>query len=223
MSDSTLTCLRVGQWLYWAALFCMWIGFLLPLVRERSLSSAGALLGFVGTFMLFGGTDAVVSAFIGWMTQQTEWTTRSIVPDVWHPLVALDVAPAMVIGVTGAVLCWLTEDSAFFVRPDGRAAWYRSRRKWQERAMEAATFKPFGEVVDSRLVRRNMSTITEIETANGVVAIAGRITSIRNGLTVYTNEFGDVRVGALNGRTFKRREVQQALTNRLRSTTVGTK
>ncbi|WP_155646917.1 hypothetical protein [Burkholderia territorii] len=205
MSDLTSTCLRAGQWLYWAALLCMWIGFLLPLVREKSLSRLGALLGFVGTFMLFGGLDAIICAFITWMTGEGALADGTALAYVWHPLIALELAPAMVIGVSGAVLCWLTEDTAFFIRPEGRAAWYMTRRKAEERAIAAALFQPFGNVVHTRSVVDKRGLVTELVTTNGTLVIDGEIGSADKGQVVYINSFGDVRIGTPQARRLRRR------------------
>ncbi|KKI36119.1 hypothetical protein VI03_25445 [Burkholderia vietnamiensis] len=206
MSDLTLTCLRVGQWLYWAALFCTWIGFLLPLIREKSLSPLGALLGFIGTFMLFGGFDAVICSFVTWMTDGGALADGpASAAYIWHPLIALEIAPAMVIGVSGAVLCWLTEDTAFFIRPEGRAAWYMTRRKAEERAIAAALFQPFGNVVHTRSVVDKHGVVTELVTTNGTLVIDGEIGSADKGQVVYINSFGDVRIGTPQARRLRRR------------------
>lgn len=115
--------LRVAQWLYWGALLSVCIGFLMRLVYSKPLSRFGAFLGFMGTVMIFAGFDSLVGACLAWATDGTH------VEYMWRSLASLEEAPAMIFTLTGAALCWITEDSAFFLRPDAREAWYSTRHK----------------------------------------------------------------------------------------------
>lgn len=203
----------IMQKLHVISLFFLSFAALKSVLGNKYASTAGKLLGVSGATMVIVGYDS----FMGNMAGLGDTTIFG--EEAFSTFFLFSKGLTFFLLFAGGACLYIAVGSWMFTSEEKRAAREADEKEQEDTEKARSAFHPQGSVLNVRnhvvkgSRRSQTERFTEIETTNAVLVVHGEVGSMSKGLTVYTNEKGQLRIGDHEGgRIFNLRGSLQAIT-----------